>query len=453
MKTITTFFLFLALVSGNSGFAQTTYAVTRNDNYPANCTNCVFNISAGVTLTINQEGSCNNCTFNGGTIAVKKNIICQPCSFNNNTIVISSNETITANSRTTSFTDVVLDASGNSAIIANTPVTATNSVFTLKGNAYFNNNGGQLDISNSTLNLFGNSYFNANAGPVNLNKGSKLVAGDGSTGSKAYIKMNGPVLNIVDKASSIMMANTNNYYFNWSAFNSLSNNATYTTTYPSAASTLNCGAPGLNACGMWSAPTVYGPSLFNYAGVAKISSLLPVVLGNFTAASNGGQAVLDWTTQQETNAAYFIVERSNNGTAWTKAGTIAAKGNTSIATRYTFTDANNLTGTVYYRLAMIDLDGQKAYSEVKSVRSAIVKEISLYPNPATDFVNVSLNGNSNGSIIRLVTQTGQVLAERRADNNTTVLSLNVKEYPRGIYTVSATSTDGHTQTHQLMIVR
>ena len=28
-----------------------------------------------------------------------------------------------------------------------------------------------------------------------------------STGSKAYIKMNGPVLNIVDKASSIALAN------------------------------------------------------------------------------------------------------------------------------------------------------------------------------------------------------------------------------------------------------
>ncbi|MEP6749261.1 MAG: T9SS type A sorting domain-containing protein [Bacteroidota bacterium] len=449
MKTISTLFISLMLVSFNYSVAQTTYTVNANSNYPANCTNCTFNIASGVTLTISQAGTCNNCTFNGGNIAVANTITCQPCSFSGNNITMT-NQSINPNSNTTSFQNVVLTASGTSSITANTPVTITNSVFTFNGTSYFNNNGGQLDISNSTLNFFGNSYFNANSGPVNLKNASKLVAGSGLLSSQAYIKINGPALNIYDNASSIVAANYNNYYFNWSSYNSVSNSKTYATTYPSAASTLNCGAAGQNACSMWSAPIVYGPSMFNANGVAGISSLLPVVLSGFEANNTNKSILLTWTTQQEVNAAYFNIERSTNNSTWQKIGSIAAKGNTSVATRYTYNDNDVLNGIVYYRLAMLDLDGKKTYSDVKMIHTSLINGINFYPNPAVNNIQVSVNGNTE-TTIRLMNLTGQVLQESKAGVNTTLVSLNVQQYPRGMYILSAIAADGTTQTGKLMI--
>ena len=106
MKTISTLVLMLTLLNG---FSQIT--VNTNTSHSAVCTNCVFNIASGVTLTINSAGTCANCTFNGGNIVLSDDMTCQPCSFNGNNINIGT-ETLKPNSGTTSFTNVTLTASG-----------------------------------------------------------------------------------------------------------------------------------------------------------------------------------------------------------------------------------------------------------------------------------------------------------------------------------------------------
>ncbi len=451
MKKIATLLTVSLMVISQFGFAQTVYTVNSNSSYSANCTDCTFNIASNATLTINQDGTCNNCTFNGGNIAVVNTIKCQPCTFSNNTITL--NKSINPNSKTTTFTNVKLTANGTSSISANTPVTITNSVFTFNANSFFNNNGGQLDLTSSTLNFYDNAYFNANAGPVNLKNASKLVVGNGTVGSKAYIKMNGPALNIYDNASSIVLANTNNYYYNWGSYNSLSNGKSYATTYPNAASTFNCGGAGQNACGMWSSPTVYGPSAFAATGVAVVTATLPVVLSSFTASKNNSEVNIAWTTSQEINTAYFSIERSSNGATWNKIGTVTANGNTAVSSQYTYSDIAPLAGAAYYRLAMVDLDGKKEYSGVKAIQTAQASIVKCFPNPAVESVTVSLNSSNTESTIQLMTQTGQVLQQRKAGSSTAVVSFDVQQYPRGMYIVAVQSGNGTIVNHSIMIAR
>jgi len=75
MKTIRilTLIILTALLAGISGNAQTVVNITTNTSTSsygtgAICTNCIINISPGVTLTINNTCSCNTCTFSGGTV-------------------------------------------------------------------------------------------------------------------------------------------------------------------------------------------------------------------------------------------------------------------------------------------------------------------------------------------------------------------------------------------------
>ncbi|MEO6316447.1 MAG: T9SS type A sorting domain-containing protein [Chitinophagaceae bacterium] len=448
MKTISTLFTLMILAA--TGFGQTTYTINTSGTYSASCTNCTFNIAPTATLTINQAGSCNNCSFNGGNIIVEKTITCQPCSFNGNNITMTD-QAINPNSGTTSFQNVVVNAKGVSSITANTPVNITNSVFTFNGTSFFNNNGGTLEVSNSTLNFFGNASFVANAGPVNLKNASKLVAGNGPVASQASIKINGPALNIYDNASAVVLANNNNYYFNWSSYNAVGNNKSYATTYPNAPSTLNCGGAGQHACGLWSSPTVYGPAAATAAGMASTTALLPVILSNFGVIISNDAIVLAWSTAQESSAAYFGVERSANGTTWQKIGETAAKGNTTSTTRYTFTDASPLKSLGYYRLAMVDQDGKKTLSEIKAVNASPVKGISFYPNPAVDIVNVSINNSASETTVTLMNQSGQVLQERKAGANETTVSLPVQQYPRGMYILKVVAAGGAAQVSKLMI--
>ena len=115
---------------------------------------------------------------------------------------------------------------------------------------------------------------------------------------------------------------------------------------------------------------------------------LPVELTAFTAqAVQNRDALLSWTTASELNSASFDIERSLDGTRFTKIGQLAAKGNATGSSSYTFTDASvaaRASGAVYYRLRQVDLDATATYSPVRTVSFSKVAAVALglYPNPA-----------------------------------------------------------------------
>src|SRR5882672_10930687 len=96
MKKICTLLLFVLMMLAYNSEAQTTYTVNANTSwngtYPTSCTSCTFNISTGVTLTIDKNITCATCTFNGGNISITQDVACQPCAFSNNTISLNNNK-------------------------------------------------------------------------------------------------------------------------------------------------------------------------------------------------------------------------------------------------------------------------------------------------------------------------------------------------------------------------
>ncbi|MDJ0363843.1 right-handed parallel beta-helix repeat-containing protein [Hymenobacter sp. H14-R3] len=124
---------------------------------------------------------------------------------------------------------------------------------------------------------------------------------------------------------------------------------------------------------------------------------LPVVLTALTAqAVQNRDALLSWTTASEVNSAYFEVERSLDGTNYTKIGQQAAKGNSATTSNYTFTDAGiaaRANGAVYYRLRQVDLDATASYSPVRTVSFTKVATValSLYPNPAQNATTLDVS--------------------------------------------------------------
>ena len=65
---------------------------------------------------------------------------------------------------------------------------------------------------------------------------------------------------------------------------------------------------------------------------------------------------------------------------------------------------------------------------------------SLYPNPAQDIVNVSLNGiDANGAVIELFNQVGQVVISKTLNGNTNIAQIQTDELDAGVYFVKVTS--------------
>ncbi|HEV9036884.1 MAG TPA: T9SS type A sorting domain-containing protein [Puia sp.] len=199
------------------------------------------------------------------------------------------------------------------------------------------------------------------------------------------------------------------------------------------------------------------PSLQELTGGQTLNSAgtLPILLSAFGATLGEGGVDLDWTTSLEINSDHFVVERSSNaGAGWDVVGTISAHGNSVATLHYSFTDNKPVQGTSEYRLQMVDKDGKYAFSEVKTIRTGMITGVSVYPNPARDFVNVTLGSASGFTLIRLYNQGGQLLQEKSTNNpGGSVIPLSVSGYPEGNYIVVVTGADGTRQANKVVITK
>jgi trimeric autotransporter adhesin len=154
---------------------------------------------------------------------------------------------------------------------------------------------------------------------------------------------------------------------------------------------------------------------------------LPVELTSFTARRQGSGALLEWTTAQEKNSAFFEVQRSRNGYEFEPVGKVVAAGNSTSKRSYAFVDARPVTGTVYYRLKQIDSDATVAYSPIVVLQDPKAG-LELYPNPTRYTLQVNTVA---GQPWRVLSPLGQPLLEGRSLAGTT--SVDVSTLAPGIY--------------------
>jgi len=121
---------------------------------------------------------------------------------------------------------------------------------------------------------------------------------------------------------------------------------------------------------------------------------VPVQLSSFTGMIvNQSEAQLEWITLTETNNYGFEVQRSTrdgDGYQSLPNGFLPGQGTSLVPHSYSYTDVTPISGTLYYRLRQIDLDGTVHYSDgirldkLTGVEDLAPLEFALlqnYPNP------------------------------------------------------------------------
>ena len=174
--------------------------------------------------------------------------------------------------------------------------------------------------------------------------------------------------------------------------------------------------------------------------------LLPLNLLSFTAKNIDNQALLKWTTAQEVNTDRFDIERSPNGTQFSKIGTVKAN---SMNGQYTYTDnqtGNEKQETVFYRLKMLDKDGQYTYSLIRQVTINHL-QLTIAPNPVHNIVTIS---GTDLKTITLADNVGRIVLTKSALNNLSV-EISVGHLPKGLYLLTVTTTGGNIQSEKLVV--
>ena len=159
---------------------------------------------------------------------------------------------------------------------------------------------------------------------------------------------------------------------------------------------------------------------------------LPISFSSFTAQKQNKIVKLNWTTEQELNSSYFIIERSADGRNWQNLASIAAAGNSSNHLEYTAYDNLPLNGTGYYRIKEVDKDGRIQVSVVKTVRFDLGYAIAVSPNPAKDFITVTMDKISNStSTIQLFNAAGNMVFTQQT--NLSKINIPTSSFARGLY--------------------
>ncbi len=418
-------FLASLLTATFSVTGQTTYTIVQDVNVsdlkmPSPCDKCIINIAKGITLTVNQDIFLQNTVFNGGTVVIEKKAkitFWGSGQFNGTTVLFKS----------------------SSALVSSGELTITNSdfIFSEKATATL---WSTANLIASKMKFLDNASMEATS-IVNLSKTSALIAGDGSSQSKAFIKFNGGTLNEYDN-SYVTAASFNNYYFNWSNYNAGGKSI------QTKDNKMNCGTPGKNPC---NAPAVYGPATLDSTGIGSFATL-PVKLTSFTIKSNGNVVNITWTSNQEINSNRFQIERSADGINWITAGSVVAKGNSSELSTYSFSESFSANGLLSYRLKMIDQDESFEYSPIRSTKMAVSELITMriYPNPATGYVVISSNKGMSNLKIQLMNLNGQVIKQVNGGLGTPV---SVSEFRAGNYIVRVSDSTGTAQNFKLTIAK
>lgn len=157
--------------------------------------------------------------------------------------------------------------------------------------------------------------------------------------------------------------------------------------------------------------------------VSAPCGVLPMELMTFRVEKqNNKDAHLTWATANEQSSAAFEVERSDDAKNYRFVGKVQAAGHSHDYLAYEFTDFDLQIGdnqTFYYRLKLLDLDGESAYSEVRRVVFGVESQtldITVFPNPSVDGTcQINLNqdlSESSLSEILLKDLFGRVIAEQ-----------------------------------------
>jgi uncharacterized delta-60 repeat protein len=168
-------------------------------------------------------------------------------------------------------------------------------------------------------------------------------------------------------------------------------------------------------------------------------SALPLNLVEFRAEYKNGITTLKWKTLTETNTDHFEIQRGFNGNDFNEIGNVIAAGSSSTVQQYMFEDRSPQLGINFYRLKIIDADGNADHSKVVSIKTGDAqKSITVFPNPVTDkSIIVQLNNLPQGTYnIELYNSIGQSVYKNNIVYSGGSLSETIKlpeSIPVGLY--------------------
>lgn len=179
--------------------------------------------------------------------------------------------------------------------------------------------------------------------------------------------------------------------------------------------------------------------IFNFALARYNYQIFPLRLLSFNAKKEGDKNVLNWITSNELNVSRFEIERSTNGVTFQTIRTIS-----SGLFSYTFKDNSPKPNLNYYRLKVVDKDGQFEYSPTRVVANISNYTICVHPNPVVSKLQVQIKNKQERQFnLYVFNVQGKEIISTKWEANEVVFykSIDVSSLSKGIYFLKVETSD------------
>lgn len=154
------------------------------------------------------------------------------------------------------------------------------------------------------------------------------------------------------------------------------------------------------------------------------NSPLPVEWLDFRAEWTGDAgAYLQWRVGAESGISHYEVERSLNGIHFQTIARVEPLGNMS---SYAYLDESSTItpqGRYWYRIRALDYDGTASYSRLQFVQRASELRLSVFSNPASEYLLFRVDGASGDFDYRIFTADGRVVEQGAGEYEVKLQSL------------------------------
>jgi len=177
-------------------------------------------------------------------------------------------------------------------------------------------------------------------------------------------------------------------------------------------------------------------SLCLFLGTSLWLNAAPVQYLSLDASFDNGSVVVEWVTISENANLQFIVERSPDGTEWEAIATVSGSNNSTTLMQYEYVDESPYEDVSYYRIRQMDYSGSQTYSQILAVDPDLLwlDGVNLFPNPVSDWLNLSLAGYNKKVEVTIMNSLGAILKTVQWQTPG-ILQINFDDLPKGFYHV------------------
>lgn len=167
---------------------------------------------------------------------------------------------------------------------------------------------------------------------------------------------------------------------------------------------------------------------------------LPLELLAFDALAKDDIVKLMWTMESKGNVDNFIIEKSLDKNNFIEIGKIRCIDLPLNSCNYHFEDYDLNGEILYYRIKIVDNNNSVNYSPVKFVVINNYGDILVFPNPISDFVNLSFSDISQNANISLIDNQGRIIYKVAKKYNSNFERIDVSTLCPGIYFLQVTTS-------------